>query len=450
MSRLPLRIRLTLVFTLALAIMLSTAGTFVYQRHRTDLNAAIDQGLLARAAELANLVRADGAGTLRSTRLAEPDESLAAVLAADGGVADATPNVPGATLLDSAQLARARKAPTTLHVNVPGFDAPVRILAGPLDNGAKIGVVGVGLSDRDEALAALRRALLLAAPFAVLAAALATYALAALALRPVEAMRRRAAEITVTRDDDRLPVPPSRDELARLGETLNAMIDRLQSGVERERRFAADASHELRTPLALLRTEIDLALDGERPRAELLMALRSAGDEVDRLTRLAEDLLLLARADGNQLASEVRPVDVAELFDELAGRFEQTALAAGRPIRRASPPGLAIAVDRASIDRALANLLSNALEHGSGPIHLSATADPPELHVIDHGGTEGDTAALFERFRRGGTNTRGSGLGLAIVTAIAEAHGGVAGATSIPGCFDAWIRLPAGAAVDGD
>jgi signal transduction histidine kinase len=443
MSRVPLRIRLTLVFTLALTIMLAATGAFVYQRHRTDLDAAIEQGLRARAAELANLARADGTrGTLRATRLQEADESVTAVLAGDGTIVDATPNVPGRSLLDPAQLARVRQAPTILDIAVPGFDAPVRVLAGRLDGGPEIGVVGVARADRDEALAALRKALLIAAPFAVLAAALATYALAALALRPVEAMRRRAAEITVTRDDDRLPVPPTNDELSRLGETLNAMIDRLQAGVERERRFAADASHELRTPLALLRTEIDLALDGERPRAELLMALRSAGDEVDRLTRLAEDLLLLARAGADQLALEARPVDVAELLDEMAGRFERTAGTHGRRIHRQCAPGLVITVDRASIGRALANLLSNALEHGSGLIRLSATAEPLELHVIDEGGVDGDTAVLFERFRRGDGGTRGSGLGLAIVTAIAEAHGGAAGATSTSGRFDAWIRLP--------
>jgi signal transduction histidine kinase len=446
MSRVPIRIRLTLVFTLALAIMLAATGAFVYQRHRTDLNAAIDQGLRARAAELADRMRTDmSAGPLRTTRLEEHDESLTAVLGADGRIVDATPNVPRAALLSPAEVAAASRTPTIEQINVPGFDAPVRVLAGRFDGGSQIGVVGVALADRNEALAALRKALLIAAPFGLLAAALATYGLAALALRPVEMMRRRAAEISTASGGERLPVPATRDELARLGTTLNAMIERMQLAVARERRFAADASHELRTPLALLRTEIDLALDGDRPREELVDALRSAGEETDRLTRLAEDLLLLARADENQLILETRPVVVDDLFHEVAGRFGAAADTEGRPVRWICPDGLVIGVDRAAVGRALANLLANALEHGSGPIDLVATADPLELHVIDRGGTLSDTAPLFERFRRGGVKTGGSGLGLAIVAAIAEAHGGAAGAVATTGRFDAWIRLPASA-----
>jgi signal transduction histidine kinase len=452
MSRLPIRIRLTLVFTLALAIMLAAAGAFVYQQHRTDLDEAIDQGLRARAAELADRMQTGvSASPLRTTRLEEPDESLTAVLDGDGRVVDATPNVPqGGALLPLAGLAAAVRTPTIEQIEVRGFDAPVRILAGPLDGGSRIGVVGVALADRNEALASLRKALLIAAPFGLLAAALATYGLAALALRPVETMRRRAAGISTARDGERLPVPTTRDELARLGTTLNAMIERMQLAVARERRFAADASHELRTPLALLRTEIDLALDGDRPRDELVAALRSAGEETDRLTRLAEDLLLLARADENQLTVEARPVVVGDLFREVADRFGPAADAEGRTIQCVFPHGLVIAVDHAALGRALANLLANALEHGSGPIELIATAEPLELHVIDRGGTLSDTAPLFERFRRGGRETGGSGLGLAIVAAIAEAHRGAAGADASAGRFDAWIRLPAGARAVSD
>ena len=358
---------------------------------------------------------------------------------------DATPNVAQTALLGPAELAAVARGPTTAQITVPGFDAPVRILAERLDGGPRIGVVGVALADRDEALAALRRDLLIAAPFALLAAALATYALAAMALRPVETMRRRAAEISVTRGDERLPLPAAHDELFRLGETLNAMIERLQAAVARERRFAADASHELRTPLALLRTEIDLALDGERPREELIAALVSAGEETDRLTRLAEDLLLLARADENQLVVDARPVVAGELFDEVVRPFGPAAEALDRPIRCVDPDGLVIDVDRAAIGRALANLVGNALQHGAGQIELRATAEPLELHVIDEGGTASDPAPLFERFRRGSGAAGGTGLGLAIVAAIAEAHGGAAGAASSAGRFDAWIRLPTGA-----
>src|SRR5712691_3776954 len=127
-------------------------------------------------------------------------------------------------------------------------------------------------------------------------------------------MRRQAAEITAADTGRRLPVPPAEDEIRRLGETLNEMLDRLETALERERRFVADASHELRTPLAMLRTELELALRRERSGAELRAALASAFEETDRLARLAEDLLVLARADRGSLPLRVRALRVDELL----------------------------------------------------------------------------------------------------------------------------------------
>ena len=150
---------------------------------------------------------------------------------------------------------------------------------------------------RDESLERLRRELLLGSPLALLLATIAGYLLAGAALRPVEAMRRKASAISAQTPGSRLPVPSARDEVSRLAETLNDMLERLETAFEHERRFVADASHELRTPLALLRTELELALRHPRSREELEDALRSAAEETERLTALAADLLLIARAD---------------------------------------------------------------------------------------------------------------------------------------------------------
>ena len=162
-------------------------------------------------------------------------------------------------------------------------------------------VAGASLEDRQEALDGLVAQLFVVGPLALLLTALGGYLLAGAALRPVEAMRRRAAEIGSDRADRRLPLPPANDEIRRLGETLNDMLGRLEAGLVRERRFVADASHELRTPLALLKTELELASRRPRSREELEAALRSAREEVERLVRLAEDLLVLARADDGRL-----------------------------------------------------------------------------------------------------------------------------------------------------
>ena len=129
---------------------------------------------------------------------------------------------------------------------------------------------------------------------------------------PVEAMRRRADHIQGEELDERLPLPPADDEVRRLGETLNAMLARLEQAFERERTFVADASHELRTPLAIMKTELDLALRSSRSAEELREALMSAAEETDRLSQLAEDLLVIARADQGALPVRLERVSVAD------------------------------------------------------------------------------------------------------------------------------------------
>lgn len=174
---------------------------------------------------------------------------------------------------------------------------------------------------------------------ALLLASLAGYGVAAGALAPVESMRRRAKLISGSAPGQRLPVPPARDEIARLGETLNEMLERLEAAHERERRFVGDASHELRTPLSILKAELDLALRSGRSREELEAALRSAGQETDRLIALAEDLLVLARAEDGRLALRLGAVDVGELLAGVRERFAMAPRSRGarsssrRPLR---------------------------------------------------------------------------------------------------------------------
>src|SRR5262249_3695631 len=147
------------------------------------------------------------------------------------------------------------------RTTVPGLDEPSRLLATPVTHGGRrvVLVVGATRQDNAETLAAFRAELLIAGPVALLLASLAGYLLAGLSLRQVEAMRRRADGVSADTPGERLPVPPTGDELERLGTTLNEMLARLEAALERERAFVTDAGHELRTPLALLRTELELA-----------------------------------------------------------------------------------------------------------------------------------------------------------------------------------------------
>jgi signal transduction histidine kinase len=295
-------------------------------------------------------------------------------------------------------------------------------------------------------LAAFRDELLVAGPVALLLASLAGYFLAGLSLRQVESIRRRAAAVSAENPGERLPVPPTGDELERLARTLNEMLERLEAALERERGFVADAGHELRTPLALLRTELELALNHDSSKEELRDALTVSAQEVDRLTQLAEDLLLIARTDRGKLSLDLRHHRVGELFDSTLNRFQWRAGANGRALHIDAPEPVSIRGDRIRLEQALGNLVDNAIRHGAGSIRLSATRAPDtiELHVADEGaGFPPDFLEhAFERFSRAGTGHLGAGLGLAIVQAIAEAHGGTAHAQNRPeGGADVWLEL---------
>ena len=282
------------------------------------------------------------------------------------------------------------------------------------------------IEERDETLGTLLTLLLVIGPVALLLASLAGYWLAGAALRPVEAMRRGAAEISAATSGRRLPLPPAHDEVRRLGETLNAMLGRLEEGLERERRFVADAGHELRTPLATLRAELELALRQPRPPEELVAALRSAAEEVERLVRLAEHLLVLVREGESGPPLRRTRVDVPDLLAAVAARFRR----GDRSIEVAAPAGLALDADPERLEQALGNLVENALLHGRGAVWLRAEAGEDEVvfRVRDEGPgfPPGFADRAFERFSRAdeARTGGGAGLGLAIVAAVARAHGG--------------------------
>jgi signal transduction histidine kinase len=287
-------------------------------------------------------------------------------------------------------------------------------------------VVGQSLDDRNETLGSVVTSFAVGGPIAVVLASLLGYLLAAVGLRPVEAMRRRAGRISLGGEEERLPLPPAHDEVRRLGETLNEMLDRLRRSFERERRFVADASHELRTPVAVIKTELEGALRAGGHDPQVREALVAAVEECDGLAQLAEDLLIVARSGDGELP--VRSVDA--LLAGVEQRFGDRAKERGRSIRVEGTAGLQVEADELRMRQALGNLVDNALRYGAGEIVLRARNSQPgvTLEVSDAGQGFGHDIAdrAFERFARGdGARTRGgAGLGLSIVRAIAEAHGG--------------------------
>ena len=216
-----------------------------------------------------------------------------------------------------------------------------------------------------------------------------------------------------------------------------------------EWRLVSEASHELRTPLTALRTEVELALLGNRDASELRAALMSASEEIRRVCRLADDILMLARADHGRLPLRPRPLQPRVLLTAAAARARAAACTRGRQIVvRDVAPGTWLLGDPDRAAQALDNLVSNALQYGSGTITLTARDDGRlvGLHVADQGGgfAEDMAARAFQRFARGKrARDPGSGLGLSLVAAIATAHRGVATVCNLPeGGADACISLP--------
>jgi signal transduction histidine kinase len=430
-DRLPIRVRLTAAFALAMLLVLVAAASFVYVRQRSALTETIDHGLERRSDDVAAVIGGSEAGLAYAGRgrLTDREDTFIQVLTRSGRRVEGTKAVR-APALSGAESREASNHPTTLEHDLPGVEGTARMLARPVRIRGRpyVLAVGISLADRDETLAGLVKSFLIGVPVAVLLASGIGYWLASTGLAPVEAMRRRAKGVSLGRGSERLPLPTAHDEIRRLGETLNEMLARLEESFQRERRFVADASHELRTPLAVLKTELEAAirLGGEDP--EVRKSLVVALEETDHLAQLADDLLLIARAADGRLPVRPEPVDVRELLERTRERFTDRASRQNREIRVDAPKGESVSVDPLRARQALGNLVDNALRHGGGEIRLSArcSTEGIEIDVADDGdGFPGELDGhAFERFTRGhGDTCSGAGLGLAIVRAIAEAHG---------------------------
>jgi signal transduction histidine kinase len=430
-SRLPIRVRLTAAFAAAMVVVLATAGLFVYLRLKDDLDESITIGLNTRVAAVAD------SGSAAAGAAGEAEEGFAQLLTRDGSVVDSSGGMRGEALSPS-ELQRASSGEgVSFERRLPGIEGSARVLARAASSD-RVVVAGQSLDDRDETLAGVVTSFAIGGPIAVALASLLGYGLATAGLQPVEAMRRRARQVSLASGDERLPLPKAEDEIRRLGETLNEMLDRLGRSFERERRFVADASHELRTPLAVVKAELELALRAGPHDPEGREALVAAVEECDHLVQLAEDLLVVARAGEGALPVQLESLDVKELLERTQRRFADRARERRREIRVAAGDET-VHADELRLDQALANLVDNALRYGEGDVLLSChrAVGGVELQVSDAGrGFPPDFAArAFERFARGDrARTRtGTGLGLSIVRAIAQAHGGRAEIVPGPG-----------------
>jgi signal transduction histidine kinase len=447
--RLSLRARLTLVSVIGLAIGFAVGGV--------ALVAALDRGLL-RAADSTALTTADAiAQLINDGALSDPlpvagDGVRVQVVDAQGRVRAASINADRLVpVLYPAELAQIRDGRGRFvdgaRMNIDGRVRVVTVTAGPVDDRQRVLVAHSTLTSV-QSVGILRSTVLVAFPLLVLLLAAVAWRVVGATLRPVESLRRGAEEITGGGRAGRLPVSPSGDEIHRLAVTLNGMLGRLDAAQARQRAFVADAAHELRSPLTAMRTELEVAqrlsdsTDWPALADDLLL-------DVHRLSRLVDDLLLLARADdaNTRPAAATEPVDLGELLASAAARHPSG--------RFTAPTGaLWVVGDRDAFGRVVGNLLDNAVRHAATTVRLDAVPEGSSvlILVVDDGPgiPVADRERVFGRFTRlddaRARDAGGSGLGLAIVQELVRRHGGTVTLHDAAPGLRAEVRLPAAAA----
>lgn len=442
-----LRARLTLWYTILLALPLvavALASYFVFSAalaRRTDR--FISDALVAFSSELTAERRTayDAADAMRSTidEVRFRDLQIAILDGAAAPVAVA-PLVNQAVLRGMTAALVPHAAADTVAVTINGPGGAWRILSRPLDlDGRRFRLTGANsLADIEDVLARLRAMFFVAIPVLVACAATGGFLLARKSLEPVAAMSARAARITASSLDQRLPVMGG-EELAGLARIVNDLLDRLEQAFAQQRRFVADASHELRTPTAIIRTEGDVTLSRDhRPEAEYRASIGVIQDAARRLTRIVEELFLLARSDAGHLVARKESLYLEDVVHTAARAVQAVAEQRGVRIELGDLIEAPVEGDADLLGRLLLNLLDNAIRHspagGVVRLEMAAGNEQVEVSVTDQGpGVPAEARAqIFERFfrvdsarsRAETSATSGAGLGLAIARRIAEMHAG--------------------------
>jgi two-component system, OmpR family, sensor kinase len=448
---LRIRTRLTLWYVALLALILVGLAIFLVLRLRADLVGSVDRSLDLRAAQISLGFRGSGEGEFQD--VGDPAfaglpqaESASQVVSAGGAILESSgdPIAKQPMILPAAIRTALAGTPVRATVSLGPDGEPFRVLGVPAPGApaSQVLVVAAALESVDGSVERLAILLLIAGPAALAAAGVGGWWLSRKALRPVAKMTEQAAEIGIDRLDQRVQVPRSTDELGHLARTFNAMLERLEGDMEDKRRFIADASHELRTPLAVMRSELDVSLDADRVSEDERVLLESVREEVDRMSRIVERLLILARIDEGELRLLRAPIRLRPVIETVVRRL--------RPLAEAKSVIVEIAGDDPEVDAdrerlvlAVETLVENAIKYTAPEagvlIGIDRRVGEAIVSVVDEGpGLPADAIPLiFERFYRvDGARSRGeggSGLGLAICHEIVQAHGGRVWAESTVG-----------------
>ncbi|MFJ3044804.1 heavy metal sensor histidine kinase [Herbaspirillum chlorophenolicum] len=450
-ARDPLSMTLRLVALFALVALLTFAGVgnYLYRSLYGELERRDDEELLGKSRSIAHLVQeATSLDGVRNNRhvlldtIKGHDQMLLLIVDAAGATVLEGGQDKSVRLEGLARQAGAAQADVIRGAEVPG--GFVRFVAG--QSAARSGeqalvIMALTTSDRMQLLGTYQKQVWYAAGIGTFLATLLSFFLVRRGLRPLRLMATQARKISASRLDTRLDIHAAPRELHEIMESFNAMLDRLHHSFERLTQFSSDLAHDLRTPLNNLLVQTQVALSKPRSLEEYQALLSSSVEEYERLSRMMESMLFLARAENAHVALQVRRLDVAGELGRIAGYFEGIAEDAN-VIIEVSGEGYIFA-DTMLLRRAMGNLVANAIRHApAGSAVRIAAVDLAGATVVRVSNTgEGILPELleriFDRFYRadpsrssaGGT----SGLGLAIVRSIMHLHGGEVGVTSVPG-----------------
>ncbi len=438
------RKRLALGHMIAVACVLAIAASGAWLGLSRMVRAELDTALLELAETESALLPAQAGQPIVIHEVAPEGgpsfrrlDRLVQIIDGEGHALARSANLGKATLPASSSLLDELAQGHTVFRTLHSFgDEPVRMVAIPVRGHADVRGIQVAgsLDDVNHVVRSVTLMLVVMGVALILAVGLAGTLLTKRAFKAIDNVVDRARRIGESNFAERLPHPGTPDEIGKLIDTLNAMLDRLEHGFESQRRFTADASHELRSPLSRLRTEMEVALRRPRDRAEYVETLQSCLEEVDRLTLLVEELLTLARLDAGQAREPVERVGLDRIIQDVARRFEPQARERGVQIRTRIEGPVVADIGRGPASLVLANLIDNAVKFSpaGGAVTVSLADGPDEavVSVTDEGpgiGAE-DLPHVFERFYRGQAaragHAPGVGLGLALTQTIVRAHGG--------------------------
>lgn len=436
-----MRLRTTGAAVVVVGVALVLGSLMLLETLRSALTDDVRTATELRARQLAATLEA---GETPLLSVGEPDEGFIQVIDTTGSVVASSDNVDGMPRLVDLTPARS----TVFEPPIGDDEFVAFAVSADRPDGAATVIVGRSLDEVSDSTGAVAGLLSIGGPLLLLVVGITTWTVVGRALGPIEAIRAEVDEISMAELHRRVPVPEADDEVARLAGTMNRMLTRLEDGRTRQRRFVADASHELRSPVASMRQHAEVAA-AHPDRTSLGGLAETVVAEAQRVQRLVDDLLTLARVDEQRLETAMRPVDLDDLvFTEAvrrrrdgAVRIDTSDVSAGR-----------VAGDEAALRRVLRNLIDNAVRHAATTVALGLVeTDEAVVVTVDDDGPgirPADRDRIFERFvRLDEARTRddgGAGLGLAIVTELVAVHHGTVDVDDSPlGGARFRLRFPA-------